>query len=68
MRAEGIEVRPDRLDIGTRMCDGLRSVNEDEGTSFVRQARDFSYGIDRAEDVTNVGDGARRVRSLSRER
>ena len=57
MRAEGIEVRSDRLDIGTRMCDGLRSVDEDEGTSFVRQARDFGYGIDRAEDVADMGDG-----------
>ena len=57
MRAEGIEVRPDRLDIGTRMCDGLRSIDEDEGTSFVCQARDFSYGIDRTKDVADVGDG-----------
>ena len=66
MRAEGIEVRPDHLDISMRMRDGLRSVDEDEGICFVRQARDFSYGIDRAEDVADVGDSDK-ARTLAKQ-
>ena len=55
MCAEGIEVRTDLLDIDGSMGDGLCSIQQDQCPSLVRQTSDLLHGIDRAEDIADMG-------------